>query len=637
MNAMENLVWNPVAGAVAKTLIDSLWEGGLAALGLALALSLLGTSRARYAAASFAMLALLAAPAVTLGIRWPEKPVRIAIASGPRLAVAAPPGAAMAEIPESPKLIDELTWLAPVWALGVVIFQMRGIAGWLAARRLARRGVCRAPKEWEARLNRLRSQLRVSKPVELLESSLAEVPVVMGYLRPIILMPVSVLAGMPAAQVEAILLHELAHIRRHDYLVNLLQVFAEGLLFYHPAVWWISQTMRTERENCCDDLVVSATGMALEYAKALTALESRRRAAETALAATDGDLTRRVRRLIGHSQRTSQAALPAVTAAILAFTGVMAFAALQVRAAGTVTNAQTSEQPAAPPVFLAQAQATPAPAPSRQTAQTGGPDKQLYDRAVADIARRNYSAARLTLNTLINTYPASEYLKKAKLAIAESWDKEGAKAQAEAEYRDFIRFYPNAPEADAARARLFPNAAFRKWVNEDVVYIISDEEKKAFNQLTTPEEGEKFIEQFWERRNPVPGSQENQFKQEIYRRIAYANEHFPGPGGLAGWKTDRGRIYIQYGPPDEIEAHPAGADYRRPDTQGGGTATAFAFQQWRYRLIDGVGQNIIMEFVDAKGNGEYRMTMDPVKMDPVKMDPAKIDPRQKEQSPGASR
>ena len=155
-----------------------------------------------------------------------------------------------------------------------------------------RRGGCaspecaRAPGDWQQRLDGLAARLRISKPVALLESCLAEVPVVIGYARPVILMPVGLLAGLPVAQVEAILIHELAHIRRQDYLVNLMQTFIEGLLFYHPAVWWISGVIRAERENCCDDLAVAVTGDARQYAAALAALEQNRWAAhELALAA----------------------------------------------------------------------------------------------------------------------------------------------------------------------------------------------------------------------------------------------------------------------------------------------------------------------------------------------------------------
>jgi GWxTD domain-containing protein len=150
---------------------------------------------------------------------------------------------------------------------------------------------------------------------------------------------------------------------------------------------------------------------------------------------------------------------------------------------------------------------------------------------------------------------------------------------------------------------------YQKWVNEDVVYIITAEEKQAFAGLKTDEEREKFISQFWDRRNPVPGAAKNQFREEHYRRIAYVNDRYKG--AAPGWKTDRGRIYITYGPPDEIESHPSGGKYTRPPNEGGGDTVTYPFEQWRYRLIEGVGKNIIIEFVDKSGTGDYRMTTDP--------------------------
>jgi GWxTD domain-containing protein len=150
---------------------------------------------------------------------------------------------------------------------------------------------------------------------------------------------------------------------------------------------------------------------------------------------------------------------------------------------------------------------------------------------------------------------------------------------------------------------------YKKWFQEDVVYIISNEERQAWRHLATDEEREQFIEQFWLRRDPTPDTVENEFKEEHYRRIAYANQRYAS--GIPGWKTDRGRIYITYGPPDEIEDHSSGGTYQRPQEQGGGTTSVFPFQHWRYRYIEGVGTNIIIEFVDTNMNHEFRMTMDP--------------------------
>jgi GWxTD domain-containing protein len=154
---------------------------------------------------------------------------------------------------------------------------------------------------------------------------------------------------------------------------------------------------------------------------------------------------------------------------------------------------------------------------------------------------------------------------------------------------------------------------YKKWLSEDVGYIITDEERKAFNNLSTDEEREQFIEQFWLRRDPTPDTQENEYKEEHYRRIAYANERFAS--GIPGWKTDRGRIYIVYGPPDEIESHPSGGTYERPYEEGGGTTSTYPFEQWRYRYIEGVGTDVIIEFVDPTMTGEYHMTMDPSEKD----------------------
>jgi len=156
-------------------------------------------------------------------------------------------------------------------------------------------------------------------------------------------------------------------------------------------------------------------------------------------------------------------------------------------------------------------------------------------------------------------------------------------------------------------------SAYKKWLDEEVPYIITDEERSAFKKFSTDDEREQFIESFWERRNPNPGSPENEFKEEYYRRIAYANEHYAS--GIPGWKTDRGRIYIMYGPADEIESHPSGGSYLRPPEEGGGETSTYPFETWRYRYIEGIGSNIILEFVDPTMTGEYRLTMDPGEKD----------------------
>src|SRR6266481_3187926 len=157
------------------------------------------------------------------------------------------------------------------------------------------------------------------------------------------------------------------------------------------------------------------------------------------------------------------------------------------------------------------------------------------------------------------------------------------------------------------------DSAYKQWLTEDVTYIISPDERNAFLQLDTNEKREQFIEQFWLRRSSNPDLPEHDFKEEHYRRIAYANEHYAS--GIPGWRTDRGRTYIIWGPADEVDSHPTGGTYDRPMNEGGGSTSTYPWEMWRYRYLEGIGNNVEIEFVDPSGSGEYRMTMDPSEKD----------------------
>jgi GWxTD domain-containing protein len=157
------------------------------------------------------------------------------------------------------------------------------------------------------------------------------------------------------------------------------------------------------------------------------------------------------------------------------------------------------------------------------------------------------------------------------------------------------------------------DSQYRQWLNEDVIYIISPQEREAFLQADTNEEREQFIEAFWLRRSSNPDLPDNDFKEEHYRRIAFANEHYAS--GIPGWKTDRGRMYIMWGPADEVDSHPSGGTYDRPMEEGGGSTTTYPWETWRWRYLEGIGENIILEFVDPSGSGEYHLTMDPSEKD----------------------
>ena len=160
---------------------------------------------------------------------------------------------------------------------------------------------------------------------------------------------------------------------------------------------------------------------------------------------------------------------------------------------------------------------------------------------------------------------------------------------------------------------------YKTWLNQEVSYIISDDERKAFMTLSNDEERDSFIEAFWQRRNPNPDSPENEFREEHYRRIQYANDHFAA--GKPGWRTDRGHIYISFGKPDDIESHPSGGMYQRPQDEGGGSTSTFPFEIWHYRYIEGIGENVNLEFVDTCQCGDYHFTIDRGEKDALLMVP----------------
>ncbi len=436
--------------------------------------------------------------------------------------------------------------MVALWLLGVLAFSIRLFGGWRFTARL-RSTAHPAPAEWQQTLER---------PVRLLVSSLVDVPTVVGWLRPVILVPVEFLTGLSVEHITALLAHEIAHIRRHDYLASVLQSIAEAVLFYHPGVWWISEQIRAERELCCDDLAVAASGDALTYARALAELESQQPSRLTpALAANGGSLVNRIRRLIEPAHAIADS-LPGPGAA---------WAMILLWAAGVgVTTIHGAQTPVVAPHV------------------------------------ENFNPIPLSGPRLPSPFPAL-----------------ASKARNTLLYDPVFSAQLAQPQAQAGAVDDKLELPWRKWLNEDVAYIITDAERQAFRQLNTDEEREQFAEQFWLRRDPTPTTVQNEFKEEHYRRIAYANERFAS--SVPGWKTDRGRIYITFGPPDEIDSHPSGGTYQRPSAEGGGQTTTFPFEDWRYRFIEGIGNNVTIEFVDTGLNGEYHMTMDPSEKDALRI------------------
>ncbi|HWM92225.1 MAG TPA: M56 family metallopeptidase [Thermoanaerobaculia bacterium] len=325
---MSEALSTPMTQAVGWALVHFLWQGALVAAGLAAGLALMRgrSASARYVLAVGALAVLVALPVVTaLRSYEPVVPIERSTPSPalPRFAGEGAPAPASGEIPgEIPTVFRDVVrpWmpsLLVVWLAGVVLLSVWHLGGWVQALRLTRRGTRPVEEQWELALIRLRRRLGIEQAVALLESSSVPVPAVVGWLRPVILVPASAFTGLTPQQLEAVLAHELAHVRRHDYLINLLQAVAETLLFYHPAVWWVSRQVRQEREICCDDLAVAVCGDRLGYARALATLEELRTPSpRLALGADGGSLLRRIRRIAGVPERTGGAPLAWIAGAL---------------------------------------------------------------------------------------------------------------------------------------------------------------------------------------------------------------------------------------------------------------------------------------------------------------------------------
>ena len=499
----------PLIHALGWSLLHFLWEGAIAALLLTSALRVLRnrSSQLRYMAACSALVLMIASPLITFVLLASQSNAadqassHAIIEDNQMLSFRSDlSGPAMPWMERMAEVFDRsLPWVLAAWFAGSTLLLCRLNIGLVVARRMKSIATQPVAIELQRMFCDLSRRLGVVRPVSLVNSAFVQVPVVIGWLRPAVLIPVGCLTGLSSIQVEAIFAHELAHIRRHDYLVSVFQSIVEAVLFYHPAVWWVSKQVRRERENCCDDLAVRTSGNPLAYAKALSFLEERRGASPVvALGANGGVLAMRIKRMLGYKEPPAYSWLTATTLCAV----VVAAAALCI---GTFAGAQSN-----------------------------------LDKS--------------------NGVPHST------------------------------------------------DAQYQNWVDEDVFWIIAPEERAAFQKLSTDEERDEFIRQFWQRRDtgaPVEGN----VRAEHYRRLAYANQHFAA--GNPGWKTDRGRIYIMYGPPNSIEAHPVGV--------------AQPYEVWHYREIKEFGKaeqeqgtlaykttmvtrkDVDMKFVDACRCGEFQL------------------------------
>jgi beta-lactamase regulating signal transducer with metallopeptidase domain len=295
--------------ALAWALVHFVWQGAAIALAAGFAGALLRRARpaTRYVVLCAAMGAMLLAPAVTFFV------IRAQPAAAPVPALAAeiaPPSPPAAGVPAASSAAGPswLEWVVRVWLSGVAILGLRALGGWVWVQRLRACSTTPAAESVQRAASYLRERLGVRRVVRILRTAAADVPATFGWLRPVVLLPVSALTALTPEQVELLIAHELAHVRRHDYLVNLAQTVVETVLFYHPAIWWVSGRIRDEREHCCDDLAVAACGDVARYVRALATLEGlRTRRPALVVAADSGSLLRRIRRLASHERRQREA------------------------------------------------------------------------------------------------------------------------------------------------------------------------------------------------------------------------------------------------------------------------------------------------------------------------------------------
>ncbi len=322
----------PMLTTLGWTLLHFLWQGALIALGYYLTRQFSASPRVRYAAAGCAMILMAMAPVATFLTLTPETPTRMEIAlsaardlpAAAAVETAAPMTTTTATAPPAPSLMEQarraaqpaLPWIVAFWLIGVAGFSLRAGNGLVQMRRLRRSGAAPRETSLQNAFERLLERSGLRRRAILLLSDRVESPMTFGWLKPVVLLPFSALSGLQPAQVEALLLHELAHVRRCDYLVNLFQTAVETLLFYHPAVWWVSNQMRVEREHCCDDAAAALCGDSLGYARALTRMETIRQDAGLAMAANGGKLMHRISRLVAPPARPQATPFSGIAGAI---------------------------------------------------------------------------------------------------------------------------------------------------------------------------------------------------------------------------------------------------------------------------------------------------------------------------------
>jgi GWxTD domain-containing protein len=488
------------------------------------------------------------------------------------------------------------------------------ILGWTAARKnrlrklVLRSAPVQDPVLAEA-YDEISRSVKLSRRPRLLISEDNNAPIAFGVWRPVIILPQSLIATLPLSGIRTVLVHELAHHRRRDPGAAWSQTIISAIWWFNPVYWLLSRSLRSVREDCCDDMAL-ASGFASREVYCRTLLQAARASLNNAMTqaafAYLGEslpLRRRFKRILSAKH---------IRAPKLAMTGMLAVFALALVLLPGIEPRILAQNAA--PADSAVVKPVSAPHHSNKAAN---PEVQAPDPNTADELRKNKELSMMQApgrdqleeaQAQGDLSVAQYYLERRNLVGAftrlRTYLEKGNFVGVEARLKFIKDNYPNSSrmnevdvliqQAQQIQALAASNP-YWKWLFEDVVYLIAPEERNEFLAIKTNQERESFIERFWARRD-------SSFKAEHYRRIAYANEHFAS--SAPGWKTDRGRIYIKFGKPDERETHPAGG-------KDAGVAGAYPFETWRYWHIAGVGDDVEIEFVDVSGTGEYRVAMSP--------------------------
>jgi beta-lactamase regulating signal transducer with metallopeptidase domain len=619
-------------------LVHFVWQGALIALVLAVVLRTLKGAPAqwRYAAACVALLAMAVSVPVTVVLMQTGE------------AAALPPGIRGMVLDGDFKVESALgwqQWVVLAWAIGAGVLLIRTAMGWHLARRKSRDGI-----HWDYPLSRLMERMNMQGSIDLLVSRFADAPQVFGWLKPVILIPAAAVARLTPAEMEAVLAHELAHIIRRDYLVNLVQTVVESLLFYHPAVWWVSRRIREERENCCDDIAVRVCGDRRRYSRALLKLEEARPA--FAMAATAGGLKMRIMRLMGYPASepgwgpgvaAAGVALlmggllwasqtpppppppppPAVaeapeTPAAPAVAAVAPVAPVQKRMAGeaVVNNADAPPPPPPPPapvaapaprvVAVRAPQAPPPPPPPAPENKVRS--EELRARMAEMVARlAEERAAQLKLDNAEAQQDRMMIREDVKRELERALKElQFNKQQVEANIREVMEKAEQRINdqnvqkvAQVTMERSLKDLELNKHQIEANIREVMEKAKQQLNDAKTSKDAQASVEkalaelhiselQIQSRLKDAIGELETvsdlasiqglpKERAERERRVKYADDKW-SKGDVKGSQTDRGRYYIRYGPPDEIESHAGIGD------------------SWLYRNWRGSGGRIIFEF-----------------------------------------